>query len=68
VSQRNLESRVKQIYREVNREHNAFQDRYDRETDHSKNFEKQAVWQVKVSKMLDETARYSHSSFTVVLR
>jgi DNA-binding transcriptional regulator GbsR (MarR family) len=68
VSQRNLESRVKQIYREVNREHNAFQDRYDRETEHSKNFEKQAVWEAKVKRMLEETSAYGALSFSITLR
>jgi len=68
VNQRNLESRVRQIYREVNREHNAFQDRYDRETDHSKNREKQAVWEAKVKRMLEETSAYSAISFSLTLR
>lgn len=68
VSHRNLESRVQQIYRQVNREHNAFQDRYDRETEHSKNREKQAQWEAKIKRMLEETAAYGAISFSITLR
>lgn len=64
----NLESRVRQIYREVNREHNAFQDRYDRETEHSKNRGKQAEWEVKVARLLEETSGFREVNFSVALK
>lgn len=68
INHSKFESRVRQIYREVNREHNAFQDLYDKETDHSKNREKQAEWEAKVKRVLEETADYGAISFSINLR
>jgi hypothetical protein len=68
INHSKFESRVRQIYREVNREHNAFQDLYDKETDHSKNREKQAEWNDKVKRMLEETSAYGTISFSINLR
>ncbi len=64
----NFESRVQQVYRDVNRQHSAFQGRYDRETDHSKNREMQVEWEVKVARLLEETAGFREVNFSVALK
>jgi hypothetical protein len=68
INHSKFESRVRQIYREVNREHNAFQDLYDKETDHSKNREKQAEWEARVETMLRETQAHAAPTFSLRLK
>ncbi|NAS12017.1 DUF922 domain-containing protein [Flavobacteriaceae bacterium R33] len=48
----NVKSEVKEIYYRINRELAAFQQMYDRETNFSRNREKQAEWNKKIAKAL----------------
>ncbi len=50
---RNVRAEVRQIFSEINRELSEFQDRYDRETDFSRNREAQAEWNRRVAEMLE---------------
>ncbi len=47
------------IYQNIIDEKDAFQDRYDIETDFSRNKVKQAEWLMKIAKMLEELKEYS---------
>ena len=67
LNQHNFEERVREVYHEVMTEHNAFQDLYDRETQHSKDREKQAEWNKRIKDMLIETTRFSSPAFTLNL-
>lgn len=68
LNHRNLERKVMNVYRAVNRDHNVFQDLYDKETDHSKNREKQAEWNVRVETLLRETEAHAAPSFSVRMK
>lgn len=68
LSPRNYEQKVRTVYQRVLEEHNAFQDQYDRETQHSKNREKQADWNEKISQMLEETKAFAAPTLTLNLR
>jgi hypothetical protein len=50
-----VKAEVRKIFEEVNRELSDFQDRYDRETDFSRNAEAQQAWNQAISKLLSET-------------
>lgn len=49
-----VKAEVRQIFAEVNRQLSEFQDRYDRETDFSRNREAQLAWNRAVARMLSE--------------
>ena len=49
---RNVRAEVRRIFTEINRELSEFQDRYDRETDFSRNREAQTEWNRRVAEML----------------
>lgn len=49
-----VKAEVRQIFAEVNRELSEFQDRYDRETDFSRNREAQLAWNQTIARMLRE--------------
>ena len=53
----NVRAEVRRIFRQVNRELAEFQDRYDRETDFSRNREAQERWNAEISRKLSEAAR-----------
>lgn len=50
-----VKAEVRRIFAEVNRELSEFQDRYDRETDFSRNPEAQLAWNRAMQKLLAET-------------
>lgn len=50
-----VKAEVRQIFNEVNRELSEFQDRYDRETDFSRNPQAQLAWNSALEKLLAET-------------
>jgi len=49
-----VKAEVRQIFAEVNRQLSEFQDRYDGETDFSRNREAQLAWNRAVARMLSE--------------
>ena len=49
-----VKAEVRKIFEQVNRELSGFQDRYDRETDFSRNPEAQQAWNRAMSKLLSE--------------
>lgn len=49
---KNYERELSAIFTRINRERQAMQDRFDKETDHSQNKEKEAEWQVFINKEL----------------
>ena len=50
---------LQKIYQDILDEKEAMQNKYDRETNHSINKEKQAEWLKKIEKMLEETSDYA---------
>lgn len=68
LNHQNFEPRVRDVYRKVLNEHNDIQDRYDRETWHSQNKEKQAEWNEKVSLMLEQTLDYAGPEIILSLK
>jgi len=48
----NIRSKVREIYNAINQELDAFQNQYDRETNFSRNIEKQLLWNAKIDKAL----------------
>ena len=50
-----IKAEVRQIFAEVNRELSQFQDRYDRETDYSRDREAQLAWNQSIARMLRES-------------
>ncbi len=53
----NVKAEVRRIFRQLNRELTEFQDRYDRETDFSRNREAQGRWNAGISRKLSETSQ-----------
>jgi len=51
--------KMDRIYDDLITEYDAFQERYDRETDHSRNKEKQKEWNEKIKTELDRLQAYS---------
>lgn len=51
----NARAEVKAIYKRILKELSEFQARYDRDTDYSRNLEKQLFWQEKVARSLRES-------------
>ncbi len=49
---KDVKGEVKSIYRQINRELTAFQNRYDKETDYSRDREKQLLWNKKIAEAL----------------
>lgn len=49
---KNVKSKVKSIYREILEELNDFQNRYDDETNFSRDLEQQSIWNKKIAKAL----------------
>jgi len=56
---RSYQKDLKKIYEDITKEKEDVQNRYDRETNHSINKEKQAEWLKKISVMLNELADYA---------
>ena len=50
----NVRGEVRQIFSKINQELKAFQDRYDLETDFSRNREAQEQWNKRIAKRLEE--------------
>jgi hypothetical protein len=51
---KNIKAEVKAIYRKTLKELNDYQNRYDNETDYSRNIPQQKVWIQKIEKALSE--------------
>lgn len=51
---KNIKKNVRAIFVEVNKELNAFQNKYDRETNFSRNVTEQLVWNKNIAALLDE--------------
>jgi hypothetical protein len=60
-----LVAKVNRYYDETDRELDAYQDRYDRMTSHSRNSRRQAKWNSKVEMELDELSNYKVNTFEV---
>ena len=52
-----VKSKVRQIFKRLNRELSEFQARYDRETDFSRDREAQRRWNAEIARMLSESAQ-----------
>ena len=50
----NIKKKVRAIFVEINKDLHAFQNKYDRETNFSRNLEQQKIWNEKISKSLEE--------------
>lgn len=50
----NIKKKVRAIFVEINKDLHAFQNKYDRETNFSRDLEQQKVWNEKVSKAMNE--------------
>lgn len=48
----NVKSKVRAIYRKINEELNDFQNQYDKETNFSRDLERQTIWNEKIAKLL----------------
>jgi hypothetical protein len=53
----NVKAEVRELFAQVNEELSAFQNRYDLETDYSRNREAQAEWNRRISQMLRQRGR-----------
>lgn len=51
-TRKNVKTKVKAIYRKINEELNDFQNKYDNETNFSRDREQQAIWNEKIAKTL----------------
>lgn len=51
---KDIESEISAIFKQINRELGQFQNRYDHETDFSRNFEKQAFWNKMIAEVMAE--------------
>ena len=60
-----LSREIEFIFDEFEKEKNDYQDLYDKETDHSRNTEKQAEWYLKIEKQLLELEKYSSTEIVV---
>ena len=54
----NVRAEVRRIFKELNRELSEFQDRYDQETDFSRDREAQARWNASIAKRLGDSERH----------
>ncbi len=50
----NVKAEIKKIYRDILKELNAFQKKYDYETNFSRNIEQQLLWNKKIAELLNE--------------
>jgi len=49
-----IKKKVRKIFAEINRELNTFQNKYDRETNYSRNIPEQLLWNEKIAEALSE--------------
>ncbi|GMV36635.1 MAG: hypothetical protein AMXMBFR61_11430 [Fimbriimonadales bacterium] len=56
AAEANLAEKVQQAYQDILQKHNAMQEKYDEETDHSRNAEKQEEWCKKIGDLLNPPA------------
>ncbi|HMG68154.1 MAG TPA: DUF922 domain-containing protein [Chitinophagaceae bacterium] len=57
---RKYQEEVSRIYKRIMDEKEVYQDKYDKETDFSRNKEKQAEWLIKIGDELEETSQYDN--------
>ncbi|MBM1107923.1 DUF922 domain-containing protein [Aurantibacter crassamenti] len=50
----NIKKKVRAIFVEINADLHAFQNKYDRETNYSRDLEQQSIWNEKIAKSLEE--------------
>lgn len=55
----NINVQMQRLHNTINKELEAFQNKYDAETRHSQNLEKQQEWQTKIIEALNKLSRYS---------
>lgn len=67
-NEKNFRQKVSEINEKNKNEQNKYQDLYDKETDHSKNEQKQIDWNIKIAKDLKELEKYNESHFTVEVK
>lgn len=58
-TKRDIEKQMNRLHNAINKELEALQNKYDAETRHSQNIEKQHEWQGKIVDTLNKLARYS---------
>ena len=59
INGKNFNNKFKEIYKFYLQEEDNMQLNYDKETDHSRNFEKQKEWEDKITKELEELKEYT---------
>jgi len=64
----NVKNKFDKINQKVIREHAAYQDLYDKETDHHKNASKQTEWNDKITKELAELEAYSETHLSIKVK
>ena len=55
----NIDAQMNRLHDDINKELEALQNRYDAETRHSQDLEKQQEWQTKIVEALNKLSRYS---------
>ena len=55
----NIDAQMNRLHEAINKELEALQNRYDAETRHSQDLEKQQEWQTKIIEALNKLSRYS---------
>jgi hypothetical protein len=58
-NKRNYKQDVNQAYKKIVTEKEAFQEIYDKQTDHSRNKKEQAAWLMIIEKLLEDTTPYA---------
>jgi hypothetical protein len=65
---RDVDISVNEIHYKLEQEMNLYQDKYDQETEHSENIEKQKEWNLKVEKLIEELKEYSNPEIIIEIK
>lgn len=58
-NKKNYKQEVNRVYQKIVTEKEAFQEMYDKQTDHSRNKKEQAAWLLMIEKLLEDSAPYA---------
>lgn len=64
---KNMNDKIQKTFLKTFNELSRFQDKYDKETNHSKDAEKQSEWSIKIKKLLDENKEFAKREIEVIL-
>ncbi|HSV89265.1 MAG TPA: DUF922 domain-containing protein [Bacteroidales bacterium] len=67
LTHRNIQQKVNAVYQEILSAHDAFQQRYDRETNHSNHHRKQEEWNEMVQNLLDKYSAFANPFLTTTI-